>query len=263
MWLLTQGMELAVVKCLNSPEYLSVLGAAISKSIEKDMQDGLSAGITHSKECRVLTNVAAHNPCAKAYYIYTMQKLQNVNFSLLAELKSNKDASVETVMDILRLEEPLAERLGLNELQPTVDQLMVPIHHPPDKVVIGATTLSLALDVSSVRVRKIRENIANQRSALRDVFVLLAEPFYTAALTGTEGTSSIVSAAANTTTALSTTLASASTVPPITIEDYEVIGTDGPEDAQGSGQGEVASFPNIVEFENEELDTTPERDPPS
>ncbi|GJY13606.1 hypothetical protein Tco_0382915 [Tanacetum coccineum] len=62
-----------------------------------------------------------------------------------------------------------------------------------------------------------------------------------------------------TTTALSLTFASASTVPPITIEDYEIIGTD----VQGSGQGIAVSFPNTVEFEKEELDTTPECDPPS
>nr|GEX27497.1 hypothetical protein [Tanacetum cinerariifolium] len=98
--LYAQGMELVIVKCLNSPEYLSALGAAISKAIEKGMQDGLSAGITHCKE---------------------------------------------------------------------------------------------------------------------------AEPFSTAALTCTKGTSGIVFAAANTTTALSTTLTSSSIVPPNTIEDYEVM----------------------------------------
>ncbi|GKG05462.1 hypothetical protein Tco_0325548, partial [Tanacetum coccineum] len=38
-WLLTHGMELAISKCLNSHEYLSALGAAISKAIEKGMQD--------------------------------------------------------------------------------------------------------------------------------------------------------------------------------------------------------------------------------
>ncbi|GKF61974.1 hypothetical protein Tco_0182028 [Tanacetum coccineum] len=32
-WLLTHGVKLAVFKCLNSPEYLSALGAAISKAI--------------------------------------------------------------------------------------------------------------------------------------------------------------------------------------------------------------------------------------
>nr|GFA03476.1 hypothetical protein [Tanacetum cinerariifolium] len=36
-------------------------------------------------------------------YTSALQQLRNVNFSLLAELKSNKDASVETVMNILLL----------------------------------------------------------------------------------------------------------------------------------------------------------------
>ncbi|GKF23538.1 hypothetical protein Tco_0075860, partial [Tanacetum coccineum] len=102
------------------------------------------------------------------------------------ELRSSKDASIEAMMNILCLEEPLAYKLGLNELQPYVNQLMVPVHHSSDKVIIGATALSLALDVSSIHVQKIRENIANQRSALRDVFVPLAEPFFVAALIGTE-----------------------------------------------------------------------------
>ncbi|GKG21749.1 hypothetical protein Tco_0384344 [Tanacetum coccineum] len=43
---------------------------------------------------------------------------------------------------------------------------MVPIHHSPDQRVIGASALSLSLDVSHSRVRKIRENIANHVSAL-------------------------------------------------------------------------------------------------
>ncbi|GKD98604.1 hypothetical protein Tco_1382501 [Tanacetum coccineum] len=231
-WLLTQGMELAVVKCLNSPKYLSMLEAAISKAIEKGMQDGLSAGITHGNEGRSLMDVAAYNPSVKADYVSALQALQSVNFSLLTELKANNDASVETLMDLLRLEEPLAKKLGLHELQPTFDQLMVPIHHSPDQTVIGVTALLLALDVSDIRVRKIRENIANQWSALYDVFVPLAEPFSSAALVGTEGTSSVVPVVAHTTTALSTTFASVSIVPPITIEDYEFTSVGGPKGTQ-------------------------------
>nr|GEZ72247.1 transposase (putative), gypsy type [Tanacetum cinerariifolium] len=120
-WLLTQGMKLAIVKCLNSPEYISALGAAISKAIKKGMQDGLSVGITHGKEGRVLMDVAAYNPSAKVDYISALQQLQNVNFLLLAELKSNKDASIEAVINILRLKEPLADKSVLDELQPNVD----------------------------------------------------------------------------------------------------------------------------------------------
>nr|GEZ62021.1 transposase (putative), gypsy type [Tanacetum cinerariifolium] len=74
-WLLTHGIELAIAKCLNSPEYLSALGTAISKAIDKGMQDGLAVGITHGKEGRVLTDVAAHNPYAKADYIFALQQL--------------------------------------------------------------------------------------------------------------------------------------------------------------------------------------------
>ncbi|GKF09391.1 hypothetical protein Tco_0043615, partial [Tanacetum coccineum] len=142
--------------------------------------------ITHGKEGRVLTDVAAYNPFAEVDYVSALQQLQNVNFPLLAELKSNKDASIEAAMNILRLEGPLTDKLGLDEMQPNVDQLMVPIHHSPDKVVIGATALSLALDVSNVRVRKIKENIANQRSALHDVFVLLSKPLSAPVLIGAE-----------------------------------------------------------------------------
>nr|GFA96900.1 hypothetical protein [Tanacetum cinerariifolium] len=153
-WLLTQGVELAITKCLNSPEYLSAHGAAIGKSIEKEVD-----------------------------YISALQQLQNVNFPLLAELKSHKDTSIKAVMNVLRLEEPLADKLRLNELQRHVNQLMVPIHHSPNKVIVGATALSLALDVSSIRVQKIKENIDTQRSVLHDVFAPLSEPFSAAVLT--------------------------------------------------------------------------------
>nr|GEY24102.1 hypothetical protein [Tanacetum cinerariifolium] len=97
-WLLTHDIELAIAKCLNSPDYLYAFGATIGKALEEGMQDGLAAGITHGKEGRVLTDVAAHNPSAEADYISTLRQLQNVNFPLLAELKSNKDASVEAIM---------------------------------------------------------------------------------------------------------------------------------------------------------------------
>nr|GEX74853.1 hypothetical protein [Tanacetum cinerariifolium] len=206
MWLLTHDMKLAIVNCLNLIEYLSALGAAIGKAIEKGMQDGLSAGITNGKEGRVLIDVAAYNPSMKVDYISALQQLQNVNFSLLARFKSNKDASVETVTNILRLEGPHAEKLGLNELQPNDDRLMVLIHHSPDHVV-GATSLSLALDVSS-----------------------------------TEGTFNTAAATTDTTTSLSTTFASASTIAPIFVDDYEVIGADD----QAVADGDVVSFPNVA-----------------
>nr|GEY92263.1 transposase (putative), gypsy type [Tanacetum cinerariifolium] len=203
IWLLTYGMELAVVKCLNSLEYLYALRTAISKAVEKGMHDGLAVGITHGKEGRVLTDVAAHNPSTESDYVSALQQLQGVNFPLLAELKANKDTSIEVVMNILRLEEHLAERWNLNESQPHADQLMVPIHYFPDKTVIGDSALLLALDVSNVRVRRIRENIMIH-----------------------------------------------SIVDPISIDDYEVTGTDDQPTATKNVADDNASlFPNVDDAE--------------
>ncbi|GKA46683.1 hypothetical protein Tco_0739566 [Tanacetum coccineum] len=244
-WLLTYGIELAIIKCLNSPEYLSALGAAIGKAIKKGMQDGLSARITYGTEGRALKDVAAYNPSAEADYIFALQQLQSVNFSLLAELRSNKDASIDTLMNILHLEENIAKRLSLTKSQPHVDQLMVPIHHSSDKVVVGATSLSLALDVSNIQVWKIRENIANQRSTLRDIFIPLSESLFAEILTGTEGTSDVVPAIADTTITLSTTFASASTIAPISVDDYEVVGMNDHADVDGNAE----PFPNVDDAE--------------
>ncbi|GJX31984.1 hypothetical protein Tco_0241839, partial [Tanacetum coccineum] len=224
-WLLTHGLELAIAKCLNSTEYLSSLGAAIGNAVKKGMQEGLSAGITHGAAGRVLTDVAVYNPSAKADYLSALQLLQSVNFSLIVELKSNKDASIDTLMNLIHLEDSLAERLNLVESQPHVDQLMN-------------------------RVRRIRENIANDRSALHDVFVPLAEPLSIAALEGTAGTSS---SAPGTTTALSVTFASTSSIPPISIDDYEVVHTDGQEGTDADGQTSTGAnanpFPSIDDAE--------------
>ncbi|GKE62566.1 hypothetical protein Tco_1512933 [Tanacetum coccineum] len=191
-WLLTHGMELANAKCLNSTEYLSALGAAIGKAIEKGMREGLSTGITHGIEGRTLTDIAIYNPSAEADYLAALHHLQSVNFSLLAELKSNKDASTEAIMNLLWLEDHLADRLGLTASQPHADQLMVPIHHSLDHRVIGASALSLSLDVSNFRVQKIKENLANRVSALHNIFIPLFEPLSVTVLTGTEGTSAVV-----------------------------------------------------------------------
>nr|GEX67297.1 hypothetical protein [Tanacetum cinerariifolium] len=113
------------------------------------------------------------------------------------------------------------------------------------KVVVGATALSLALDVSSFQVRRIRENITKQRSALHDVFIPSAKPFSTSALTGTKGTSDTALATADINTALSTTFAYASSIDPIFVDDYEVVGTED----QTVIDENAASFPNVDDAE--------------
>nr|GEY08533.1 transposase (putative), gypsy type [Tanacetum cinerariifolium] len=61
-WLLDHGLKLIIIKCLNSSKYLTALGAAISHSVEKWMQDGLAVGIDHGREGRNLTDCAIYNP---------------------------------------------------------------------------------------------------------------------------------------------------------------------------------------------------------
>nr|GEW93318.1 Gag-Pol polyprotein [Tanacetum cinerariifolium] len=200
----------------------TISGPAIGKAVEKVMQDGLYARITHGAKGRVLTDVASYNPSTKDDYLSALQHLQSVNFSLIAELKSNKDASIDAIINLLRLEDSVAEKLGLTESQPHVDQLMVPIHHSPDQRVVGASALSLSLDVSSSRVRRIKDNIAKHRSALRDVFVPLSEPLSVMALMGTKSTLNVIPATVDTITALSVTSVSTSLIPLISKDDYEI-----------------------------------------
>nr|GEX02031.1 hypothetical protein [Tanacetum cinerariifolium] len=149
------------------------------------------------------------------------------------------------IMNLLRLEDALAEKLGLVESQPYVDQLMVPIHHSLDQRVIGASALSLSLDVSSSWVWKIKENIANHVSALRGIFVPLSEPLSAMALEGAKGTSG---ATPDTTTTLSVTSVSAGTILPISTDDYKVVYMDGQE-GTGAG-GETVANESVVPFLN-------------
>ncbi|GJR40982.1 hypothetical protein Tco_1216666 [Tanacetum coccineum] len=217
-WLLTHGMKLIIVKCLNSPEYLFALGAFIGHAIEKEMQARLAAGINHGKEGRSLADVAAYNLFADADYDTAMHQFRDVNFSLLFELKSCKDTSVEEVMNVLRLESPLIDLLEMSDMQQDVDQLMVPIHRFEDQVVLGSISLSFSLSVLNSRVEKIRANIAAHS---------LLTPIAT-------------------TTTLSTTFATTSYIIPISKDDYEVV------DAENVQRND----PSFLNFEEETLNAT-------
>nr|GEY00450.1 hypothetical protein [Tanacetum cinerariifolium] len=195
----------------------TIFGSTIGKAVEKGTQDGLSSEITHGAEGRVLTDVAAYNLSAKADYLSALQHIQSVNFSLISELKSNKYASIDTIMSLLRLEDSLAEKLGLTESQPHIHQLMVPIHLP----------------------------WINILSALCDVFVPLSKPLSAMDLTGTKSTLNVISATVDTTTAMSVTLVSASLIPPISIDDYEIMHAEG----EKSVGADANSFPDVDDAE--------------
>ncbi|GKC31812.1 hypothetical protein Tco_1039106, partial [Tanacetum coccineum] len=190
-----------------------------------------ASGIDHGREGRYLADVAAYNPSAGADYNSALQNLREVDFSLLAELKSHKDASIEDIMSLLCLESPLADVPGMGDLQPDIN-------------------------VPHSRVERIRANIATEQSALLGVWTPLSEPLSVQNLTGEAITFASVPTATITTTVLSTTFAFASSIPPITVDDYEIVHANSQESSQGNVQGDTAT----VEFEKEDLDTTPEHD---
>nr|GEZ86369.1 hypothetical protein [Tanacetum cinerariifolium] len=160
-------------------------------------------------------------------YMHSFEYLSALGTAIRKAIKKGMQDGLAAGITQGAEEDNLRERLGLTT-QPCVDQLMVPIHHSSDKVVVGATSLSFALYVSDARVRKIRENIARQRPTLRDVFTPISEPFSTEVLTGTAGTSDTVPASI--TMALSVTSISACTIPPISTDDFEIAHTEDGED---------------------------------
>ncbi|GJR21895.1 hypothetical protein Tco_0970422 [Tanacetum coccineum] len=103
-WILSRGLRLVVMKCLQSPEYLAALGGAIGRAIDKGMQGGLAADIDHGKDGRGLADVAAYDPSAEANYISTVSALRAVDFLLLAQFESHKDTSMSDLMDLLPAE---------------------------------------------------------------------------------------------------------------------------------------------------------------
>ncbi|GJV94977.1 hypothetical protein Tco_1546554 [Tanacetum coccineum] len=110
-WIMTHRLKLILFKCLQSTEYLRVLGEAIGYAINKGMQDGLRARVDHGKAGRDLSIIESYDPSAKQKYVDAVNALRTV-VPLLFILKSKKDASMVDLMDSLRLEGPLAEIPG-------------------------------------------------------------------------------------------------------------------------------------------------------
>ncbi|GJY05759.1 hypothetical protein Tco_0371699 [Tanacetum coccineum] len=218
------------------PRYLTTIAG---RAIEKGMQDGLAVGIEHGRARRSITDVAAFNPFTENDYVAAINALKGVSFSLLNQLEANKDASMANVMDLLRLEGPFAETSEASQLQPSLDQLMIPIHRLEDQVIIGETSLVFSLEVAHNHVERLRGDATAHRLSLTDSFLSLVEPLSSRSLIGEASSSADFTMVV--TASLSTTLAQTHPVPP-------VLST------------EVPPSPKVV-FEEEELDTTPEHVP--
>ncbi|GJT91876.1 hypothetical protein Tco_1080721 [Tanacetum coccineum] len=160
-WLLTYRMELAMVKCLKSPEYQGILGHALGRAMDYGMQEGLAAGHEHGVARTPLSVVMAYNPeAAKAHYLDAVRALEEADFSLVQLLKSKKDSRI--------------------------DELSVPIYHADIKTVVGETSLSFALLNVHTRAEGARKHAAALRQLMVDI---ISHPLSSQNLIGEASTS--------------------------------------------------------------------------
>ncbi|GKA74496.1 hypothetical protein Tco_0780798 [Tanacetum coccineum] len=145
-WLLTHGIQLAILKCLKSSEYQGILGHALGRAVDFGMQEGLEAGHEHGVAGRSLSMVDAYNPeAARASYVDAVKALEDASFPLVDLLKSKKDVGMDEVLDCFLLDGPLAGLPEAAYLRPCIEELSVPIHHAGDKTAVRETSLSFAL----------------------------------------------------------------------------------------------------------------------
>ncbi|GJX84941.1 hypothetical protein Tco_0335715, partial [Tanacetum coccineum] len=69
----------------------------------------LVASIDHGKAGRGLTDVAAYDPSVEANYLSVMSALRAMNFPILSQLESHKDANIADIMGLLHLEGSAAD----------------------------------------------------------------------------------------------------------------------------------------------------------
>ncbi|GJU05709.1 hypothetical protein Tco_1122139 [Tanacetum coccineum] len=169
-WLLTHGIQLALLKCLKSSKYQGIMGHALGRAIDFGMHEGLEDGYEHVIARRNLSTVDAYNPeVAKAIYINAVKALEDVDFPLVNLLKSKKDAEMDEVLDCFLLDGPLAGLPKAAYLQPCIKQLSIPIHHAGDKTVVEETSMSFALMNVHARAVGAKKHVAALRQLMMEI----------------------------------------------------------------------------------------------
>ncbi|GJY76355.1 hypothetical protein Tco_0481471 [Tanacetum coccineum] len=201
-WLLTHGIQLALLKCLKSLEYQGTLGHALGRAVDFGIQEGLEAGHEHGISERSISVVDAYNPeAAKARYVNAVKDLGDVDFSLVSLLKYKKDAGMDKVLDNFLLDGPLAGLPEAAYLQPCIEQLFIPIHHAGDTTAIEETSLSFTLMNVHARADGAKKHAAAIRQLMMDI---VSAPLSSQTWVGEASTS----------------------VSPLSIEDYDEEDTD-------------------------------------
>ncbi|GJW70033.1 hypothetical protein Tco_0126950 [Tanacetum coccineum] len=188
-WLLTHGVELAMIKCLKSPEYRRILVHALGGAVDYGMQEGLAAGHEHGVAGTPLSAVVAYNPeAAESNYLDAVRALEEADFPLVHLLKSKKDSGMDEVLDCFLLDGPLADLPEAAHLQPCLEQLSVPIYHVDVNVITGETSLSFAL----LNVHTRAEGAKKHAAALRQLMVdIVSHPLSSQNLLGEASTSAV------------------------------------------------------------------------
>ncbi|GJR52831.1 hypothetical protein Tco_1403352 [Tanacetum coccineum] len=213
-WLLTHGIQLALLKCLKSLEYQGTLGHALGRAVDFGMQEGLEAGYEHGVAGRSLSVFDAYNPeVAKASYINAVKALEDIDFPLVDLLKSKKDAGMDEVLDCFLLDGPLVGLSKAAYLQSCIEQLSIPIHHAGDNTAVGETSLSFALMNVHARAKGAKKHVASLRQLMMKI---VSAPLSSQTWVGEPSTS----------------------VAPLSVEDYDEEDTD---DALGS----VVAIPKV------------------
>ncbi|GKD95973.1 hypothetical protein Tco_1379870 [Tanacetum coccineum] len=169
-WLLTYRIQLALLKCLKSPEYQGTLGHALGRAVEFGMQEGIEVGYEYGIVGRNLSAVDTYNPkVARASYINVVKALEDVDFPLVNLLKSKKDVGMDEVLDCFLLDEPFAGLPEAAYLQPCIEQLSIPIHHAGDKIVVGETSMSFAIMNVHARAEGAKMHAATLRQLMMEI----------------------------------------------------------------------------------------------
>ncbi|GKE06408.1 hypothetical protein Tco_1398426, partial [Tanacetum coccineum] len=159
-----------------------------------------------------------------------------------------KDASIACIMDSLRLEGSYAETPEVSWLQPACEQLLLHIHWKEDNAIIGETSLSDSLNVVYDRVQKVKEGALSHCLSISEAMGPLVDPLSSENFVGGASTSSVPTATTTVLSVLEIT-ANVSSIPPISVADYEVL--------NAKPWAEASHSPNII-FEQETLETLPE-----
>ncbi|GJU49588.1 hypothetical protein Tco_1219143 [Tanacetum coccineum] len=147
-WFLTHGIQLAVLKCLKSPEYQGILGHALGRAVDFGMQEGLEAGYEHGVAGTQLSAVEAYNPeAARTSYFDAVRALEDVDFPLVNLLKSKKDAGMDETSLSFALLNVHSRAEGAKKHAAALRQLMMEIVSNPlsSQTWVGKTSTSAAL----------------------------------------------------------------------------------------------------------------------